>query len=275
MTTEISYGQKYPKEILNYFFKEKLDKFFPFDNRTKQYSAYHGVKKNSEPYPAEIDDLVRLHKLIRKRKVFSILEFGVGYSTIVMADAIRKNELEYKKLKSKPEIRNSNKFKIISLDSSKAWIAKASKLIPRQLKKYIDIKFSEVYVDTFNDRFCHFYKKLPDIIPDFIYVDGPSNLHVKGSKNGLSYKNLDRTIMMADLLLMEPTFLPGTLILFDGRTNNARFIKNNFQRKFKHKFHSEYDISTFELIEEPIGKYNYNQIHYCLGKKFLKNTIKV
>ena len=70
---------------------------------------------------------------------------------------------------------------------SKAWIAKASKLIPRQLKKYIDIKFSEVYVDTFNDRFCHFYKKLPDIIPDFIYVDGPSNLHVKGSKNGLSY----------------------------------------------------------------------------------------
>ena len=271
MTKEISYGGKYPKEILNYFCKEGLDKFFPFDNRTKQYSAYHGVKNNFEPYPAEIDDLVRLHKLIRKRRVFSVLEFGVGYSTIVMADAIRKNEIEYKKLKVKPEIRNSNKFKIISLDSSKAWITKTSKLIPKPLKKFIDIKFSEVYADSFNDRFCHFYNKLPNIIPDFIYVDGPSNLHVKGSKNGLSYKNLDRTVMMADLLLMEPTFLPGTFILFDGRTNNARFIKNNFQRRYKYKFYPKYGISTFELIEEPIGQYNYNQIFYCLGKNFKKN----
>ena len=31
--------------------------------------------------------------------------------------------------------------------------------------------------------------------------------------------------MAADLLLMESILLPGTFILVDGRTNNARFLE--------------------------------------------------
>ena len=41
----------------------------------------------------------------------------------------------------------------------------------------------------------------------------------------------ERTVMAADLLLMESILLPGTFILVDGRTNNTRFLKNNFQKK--------------------------------------------
>ena len=81
--------------------------------------------------------------------------------------------------------------------------------------------------------------------------------------------------MMGDLLLMEPTMLPGTLILFDGRTNNARFSKNNFQRQYNYKYDKRADITTFELIEEPIGEYNENQIIFCLGKNHLKKMRKV
>jgi hypothetical protein len=62
--------------------------------------------------------------------------------------------------------------------------------------------------------------------------------------------------MSGDLLLMEPTMLPGTLILVDGRTNNARFMQHNFQRNWKVERDPQADITTFELIEERLGRYN-------------------
>jgi hypothetical protein len=55
---------------------------------------------------------------------------------------------------------------------------------------------------------------------------------------------------------MESILLPRTFILVDGRTNNARFLKNNFQRNFEMTWDKEGDITTFELNEERLGKYN-------------------
>ena len=66
----------------------------------------------------------------------------------------------------------------------------------------------------------------------------------------------ERTVMAADLLLMESILLPGTFILVDGRTNNARFLKNNFQRNFKMSWDKDGDVTSFELQEERLGKYN-------------------
>ena len=72
----------------------------------------------------------------------------------------------------------------------------------------------------------------------------------------------DRTIITCDLLFLEPFFLPGTLILFDGQTNNARFHKNNFQRNWKYSHIKDQDISIFELVEEPLGPYNEIQLKF-------------
>ena len=62
--------------------------------------------------------------------------------------------------------------------------------------------------------------------------------------------------MSGDLLLMEPTFLPGTFIIVDGRTNNARFLQRNFARNYSVEWDRDGDVTTFELIEERLGKYN-------------------
>ncbi len=59
-----------------------------------------------------------------------------------------------------------------------------------------------------------------------------------------------------DLLLTESTFLPGTFIIVDGRTNNARFLERNFTRNYETKYDGEGDVTTFELVEERLGKYN-------------------
>ena len=66
----------------------------------------------------------------------------------------------------------------------------------------------------------------------------------------------ERTVMAADLLLMESILLPGTFILVDGRTNNARFLKKNFQRNFEMSWDKDGDVTSFELQEERLGKYN-------------------
>jgi len=79
---------------------------------------------------------------------------------------------------------------------------------------------------------------------------------VQGSINGMSFQCDERTVMSGDLLLMEPILLPGTLILIDGRTNNARFLQRNFQRNWNMVHDSKGDVTTFELVEGRLGPYN-------------------
>ncbi|MDH4318040.1 MAG: hypothetical protein OEV64_06590, partial [Desulfobulbaceae bacterium] len=214
-------------------------------------------------FPPEAGDLVRLHKLIRTRKFFTVLEFGVGYSTIVMADALRKNQLEWEAMENRPEIRNRYMFQIFTVDASEKWLGVTKERIPAELVERVHLSHSEVEIGTFNGQLCHYYKKIPNVIPDFIYLDGPNPKDVQGEINGLSFQCDERTVMSGDLLLMESTFLPGTFILVDGRTNNVRFLQRNFTRDYEVKWNREGDVTTFELLEERLGKYN------LLGSDFL------
>jgi hypothetical protein len=208
-------------------------------------------------------DLVNLHKLIRKRKVFTVLEFGVGYSSLIIADALLKNKNDYEKLKIKPEIRKENMFELHSVDASKFWINKFMKQIPKEFTSIINIHYSSAYISEFNNRICHFFKKLPNIIPDFIYVDGPAAYDVKGKIRGISFDKMERTVMNGDLLSIEPFFIPGIFILIDGRTNMARFLKNNFQRNYRYFHNQKNDTHEFELVEPSLGIYNTRMLDYC------------
>jgi len=206
----------------------------------------------------DIEDLVHIHKLVRKRKPFTTLEFGVGFSTVTICHALKLNKTEFDKLTTKPKLRNSKLFQHYVVDSDKFWLKNTKLNFPNELKEFVNFNFSKVYIKTINDfQICSLYEKIPDIVPEFIYLDGPNPKDVEGDINGLSFKCNERTVTSADLLLMESTLIPGAYILIDGRTNNARFLKNNFKRNFKYSEERHRDISTFELIEESLGKYNY------------------
>ena len=237
---------------------EHLDELVDFEESANfKEGTFDAVSnKLAIPFPPQLADLVRLHKIIRQRRSFTILEFGLGYSTIIMADALRKNQEDWNKLPQKPEIRNRFMFQLFSVDASQSWIGSTKLMFPNHLIGRIHFQHSEIEVGTFNGQLCHYYKNLPDIIPDFIYLDGPHAKDVKGDINGLSFQCDERTVMSADLLLMESTFLPGTFILVDGRTNNARFLERNFTRHYKTRWDIEGDVTTFELDEERLGKYN-------------------
>ncbi|MEM1119365.1 MAG: hypothetical protein AAGJ18_02895 [Bacteroidota bacterium] len=207
--------------ILDYWKREGLDQYF---------SATTGA--DEQAIPMDKEDLVRLHQLIRQRKSFTVLEFGVGFSTVIIADALKKNKADWLQLKSQPKIRNRFMFQCFSVDTSEEWIAVAKNRLPVELQVLVHFQYSKVEIGTFNGQLCHFYKNLPDIVPDFIYLDGPDPKAVEGSINGMTFQCSERTVMSGDLLLMEPILLPGTFVLVDGRTNNVRFLKN---KRYNHK----------------------------------------
>ncbi len=231
-------------------------------NSKVEKTLYEAVDpSNFTPFPPELDDLTRLHFFIRNRRVTTILEFGLGKSTMVFADAIAKNKRDYGDFVSK-NLRRSNAFEVHSLDNSKNWIEQTKENLPEDLTEYVHFHFSDVEMSTFNGRICTMYQELPNICPDFIYLDGPEQFNVQGNVRGISTCQPDRFPMAADVLILEPFLLPGTLIVTDGRTANARFILNNLQRNWEYHRFKEEDISVFELVEEPLGKINQKQIDF-------------
>jgi hypothetical protein len=241
-----------------YLIQEGLNQYINLDaNADFKEGAFDAVSgKLNIPFPPVAEDLARLHRLIRKRKAFTVLEFGSGLSTIVMADALSKNKADFLAIEEKPELRNRFMFQIFSVESDKQWIEHSQSNFPKHLLEHVNFHYSEIKISTFNGRICHFYDNLPDIVPDFIYLDGPNPKDVKGNVNGMTFQCDERTVMAADLLLMESILLPGTFIIVDGRTNNARFLKNNFQRNFEMSWDKDDDVTSFELKEERLGKYN-------------------
>jgi hypothetical protein len=72
-------------------------------------------------------------------------------------------------------------------------------------------------------------------------------------------------VMAADLLRLEPLLLPGTAILVDGRSANARFLRAHFYRNWAACYNAEGDVTVLELQEAPLGPVNSSTMRYCLG----------
>jgi hypothetical protein len=263
----INYNKYIKKNSLHRLLSVRLSNYSNIKNKKIYRPNYSVDPNNTKPFAPELDDLTRLHYLITTRKVMTILEFGVGKSTIVFNDALIKNKKKYKNFVSK-NLRKSNLFECHSLDNQKGWIKKI-----KSNNKLANIKFHHAHLEmgTFNDRACTFYKKIPNVCPDFIYLDGPDQFSVKGFIRGISTNHPDRLPMAGDILVLEHFLHPGTLIVIDGRTANARFLKTNLQRDWIYCYDKNVDQHYFELKEDPLGIYNKKKIEFCLGQKFFSS----
>lgn len=67
------------------------------------------------------------------------------------------------------------------------------------------------------------FTDLPNDCPELIYIDGSDQFTPVGGVRGISTRHPDRLAMAVDALTTEHILLPGTLIVVDGRTANARF----------------------------------------------------
>ena len=246
------------KKMISFFYKHNL--LYILEN-TKKYGKNIDRRVLSKPHAPVLSDLYRIHQYITLNKRTTVLEYGTGWSTLVISKALFENE---KKFKNKLFSRIANPFKLFVLDNEKKYLKISKKRLFKysQRKLNVNFYFSNVKMTTFNDRISTEYLKHPKVNPDFIFLDGPDQFKVKGHINNISTNNLDMMPMSCDILKYENFLTPGTIILTDGRSANARFLKNNFQRNWDHKYIKEYDENVFLLNEEPLGKYNYEQIKF-------------
>jgi hypothetical protein len=248
-----------------------LDNYGDIERKIKR-DVYETVDPNNKtPFSIELDDLIRLHYLVTSRKVTTILEFGIGCSTPVFDHALEANKKKYLDY-VKNNLRRSNPFECHSIDNNQEWIDYTKK----QYSSTINTTFhySDCHVTTYNSKMCTMYDNLPNVCPDLIYLDAPDQFSPKGTVNGMSLKHSDRLPMAADILTFEHFLLPGTLIVVDGRTANARFLKCNLQRNWEHHHAEDHDAHYFELKETPLGVFNKKQISFCLGDKWLEEVSK-
>jgi hypothetical protein len=239
--------------------------------KSSRTDAYATVDPNeTTPYAPDWADLTRLHRLVLDRKVITILEFGCGYSTIIMAHALAINRERHGEYVA-ANLRRANAFEVHAVDDVFRYVDATNDRLRDAFGDHggASVALAQVHMTTFAGRVCTEYSWLPNICPDLIYLDGPSQHSVHGDVGGIHTRHPDRLPMACDILKIEHFLLPGTLIVVDGRTANARFLRCNLQRDWRYKHGVAEDVHTFELCEPPLGKLNEKQIRFCLGDEWL------
>ena len=176
------------------------------------------VSGSQAELPPVFCDLAFLHRAVSKKQPKIVLEFGVGFSTLVMAHALKQRH--------KPS--SAEFWKIYSVDTSVEWIQNLKQKLPNDLATFVTMTQSDVEILESNGQLCHAFQKLPNVRPEFIYLDGPDPRAVKGNVRGLEFTMNDgrtRPPVSADILFYETTLRRRSIIVVDGRLHHVWFWK--------------------------------------------------
>jgi hypothetical protein len=261
-------SNKSQKFIENFFKKKGLGLLINLSKKQKPSINQMIIK---EPYIPELKDLYRLYQFIITNKRTTVLEFGSGWSTLIFSLALK--ELSDKYYNQIKFLRRNNPFELFVVENEKKYLNITKNRI-RKFNKVLNIKnpikisysLTEVRMTTFNGRICTEYKKLPQCNPDFIYLDGPDQFNVKKDINGISTRHKDMMPMVTDILKFEYFYTPGTIIICDGRSANAKFLKDHFNRNWVYENNFKNDQHIFYLNDPPLGKYNILQLNFYKKK---------
>ncbi len=201
-----------------------------------------------------------LKKLILKKKRLRVLEFGTGISTLIISKSLLINKLKYKNRTK--NFREKN-FICYSIDNNKKYLNLSKKNIKiLKLNKICRFLFVDLKMELYKDHIASSCNKLPNINPDLIYLDGPDQSKIKGNYKNINFSGKSFTPIQSDILKMESFLVPGTVILIDGRTNNALYFKKKLYRKWKYQYFKSIDQHLFELKDKPLGKYNKSVLNF-------------
>lgn len=257
---KIKFPKKINKKNLNFFFTTHGMKGivnYPKKKSNLINSFYNIGKKAEQP---DLVDLYRIFKFITLNKRTTVLEFGSGWSTLVIQEALRFNKINHSH-KTK-NLRRNNLYELFVLETNKKYLDITKKRINKFNNKFVKNKIklnwtlSKVKMSEFNGYYCTKYDKFPLCNPDFIYLDGPSQFDVKKSLDKFSTAHKDMMPMVGDILSIEFFLVPGTIILTDGRSANAEFLEKNFKRKWAHYWLKKEDQHLFILKGKSLGKLN-------------------
>ena len=214
--------------------------------------------QNVTAYPPDLRGLYSLYVKVRENKAMAVLEFGSGWSTLILFKALDENRISDAHLTAST-IRHPNPYTLMTVDCSQHFQSiSLQRIVTTASETKVIPIITSAKMTVLNDQACHLFEKIPTFTADFIYLDGPDCDQVHGDVNGMSVsfgdsKKMYGLPMAADLLLLEPFFWPGTTIITDGRGANAYFLRTNFKRNWNYNYDQECDQHSFYLDEKPWG----------------------
>ena len=212
------------------------------------------------PHPPNPVTLYYLHELIKVNKRITALEFGSGWSSLVIAHALQENKQLYEKEVS--QLRRRNPFLLSVVEENDSYLRISRDRVLGAGLTNASFLLSDVQMSTREGKFVTLFDELPLINPDIIYLDGPSQFAPKHKIRGLTTAHEEFMPMAADILQFEHFLSPGTIILCDGRAANVRFLRRNFQRDWEYIRNEESDQHVLHLSEEDSGFINRQQLKF-------------
>jgi hypothetical protein len=212
-------------------------------------------------YAPDISDLYSLYSNIRNSKSIAVIEYGSGWSTLVLAKGIYENLQADRAITKNYNalVRHPNPFRVLTIDASKYFQDLALERLDPELLEIVSNVVADVKYGTFLDRICTYFEYLPAFTADFIYLDGPDCDQIQGNFHGfdLNFGTSQHRYglpMAADILRFEHYIWSGTQIIIDGRGANAAFLRANLVRKWSYNYNLSLDQHEFLLMEEPWGE---------------------
>lgn len=134
--------------------------------------------------------LWKLYSWVRRNKPQNVIEYGSGYSTLVIAEALLRNE----------------KGLLVSIDHDPEWAFKAFNRLSSGQRKHVSFTTASIIIG----KGCHYYSYYPKVNFDLVYIDGPD--YIVGFESGP---------ISADVL----TFSNKNIIV-DNRKSTVDFLKS-------------------------------------------------
>lgn len=169
-------------------------------------------------------DLWFLYKTVRRKRPNQILEFGSGFSTLVLAQAMWENQRHLLQ----------SDLRLYSIEADAYWAQRTAELIPAHLRSLCEVWYSPLLEVEYEGTPAYRHAKIPDVVPDLIYLDGPA-------------LTPERQVAV-DILDMEDKFRPGLSLIVDGRWTNTLFFRQHLKRRYVFKHRSIFRNSIFELV---------------------------
>ena len=144
---------------------------------TELWSLMTGYAAGTAVTGAAYSDYLTLYEQVRTHRPVEILECGTGISTVVLAQALRRNETE-----------GAHRGRVTSMEDNLDWHGIAKANLPTGLAPYIELVHSPK-VDGYYKLFRGVqYEQIPDRPYDFVFSDGPDR---RSPVNGDKLFNLD------------------------------------------------------------------------------------
>ena len=223
------------------------------------------ASKVAVPFGPELRDLACLWVLTQAVKPIVTLELGSGYSTKILARSAQRLGEQRGGISFNLDRSSDKPFHVWSVDESWKWSRVAKERLSAQERTAASLSRSAVKVFEVGSALTTHYVRLPDVKPDFIYIDGPSQYATAQKKNGLSVNKSWRMPMSSDLLRLEWLLEPGAVVCVDGRVQNVQFLTHNLQREWAISSIPELDQTVMTLVSPVLGEQNSRKLHWQLA----------